>query len=79
MGHEDDDRHVGEAASHKIIQVHALIQEDVSDGHQWNVSVISPEERQSDQPTWVPIDKGWRRRKNIAQYLRTGTERGEWS
>ena len=30
--------------------------------------MISPEEPERDEPTWVPIDK--------AQYLRTGTERG---
>ena len=72
MGHEDDDRHDVESAPHRIFQDLVLIQNDVSDGHQWNVSVISPEEPQRDQPTWVPIDKGWRRRKNIAQYLRTG-------
>ena len=24
-------------------------------GRQWNVFVTSPDERQSDQPTWVPI------------------------
>ena len=31
-GHEDDDRHDVEAASHRTFQVHALNQEDVSDG-----------------------------------------------
>ena len=45
----------------RIMQDLVLIEEDVSDGHQWNVSVISPEEPQRDQPTWVPIDNGWRR------------------
>ena len=35
-----------------------LIQENVSDGNQWNVFVISPVEPQRDELTWVPIDKG---------------------
>ena len=61
MGHEDYDRHEKGSAPHRIFQDLALTEEDVSDGHQWNVSAISPEERQSDQPTWVPVDKGWRR------------------
>ena len=33
----------------------SLVQKDVSDGNQWNVHIISPEERQIDQP----IDEGW--------------------
>merc|ERR1719323_1670298 len=50
---------------HRIFQDLVLIQEDVSNGHQWNLFVISPEERQSDQPTWVPIDKSWWRAQEI--------------
>ena len=38
----------------RIFQHLVLVQEDVSDGHQWNTRVISPEERQGDQPTWPP-------------------------
>ena len=39
MGHEDDDRHEKESAPHTIFQDLVLIEEDVFDGHQWNVSV----------------------------------------
>ena len=61
MGHEDENRHDVESAPHRSFQDLVLFEEDVSDGRQWKVAVISPEERQSDQPTWVPIDNGWRR------------------
>ena len=36
-GHEPDERHDAEAASHGDVQVFALKQEDVSDGHHWNI------------------------------------------
>ena len=74
MGHEDDDRHDVESAPHRIFQDFVLFEEDVSDGRQWNVAVISPEEPQSDQPTWSQLTKVGGGRKNIAQYLRTGAE-----
>ena len=35
------------------------VHRDVSVGYQGDVYDVSPEELQSDQPTWVPIDKGW--------------------
>ena len=38
--------------------------------------MISPEESQRDEPTWVPIDKGWWRVQKYCLVLRTGTERG---
>ena len=59
VSHEDDDRHDVETAPDRIFQDLALVQKEVSDGHQGNVCFISPEELQSDQPTLVPIDKGW--------------------
>ena len=65
MGHEDVDRHDIETAPHRIFQHLVLIKEDVSDGHQWNSRVISPEERQGDQPTWPPIVMGWWRAQEI--------------
>ena len=36
-GHEDADSHDVEATSHRSSQVHALIRDDVSDGHYWNI------------------------------------------
>ena len=51
VNHEDDDRHDPETTPHRICQDLELIQEDVSDGHQWNTLRINPEERQNVQPT----------------------------
>ena len=63
MGHEDDDRHDMEPAPHNtgFFKTSSLFKKMSTDGDQWNVSVISLEEPQRDEPTWVPIDKGWRR------------------
>ena len=51
VNREDDDRHDLETTLNRIFQDLELIQEDVSDGHQWNTLLISPEERQNVQPT----------------------------
>ena len=78
MGHENDDRLDIKSAPHDTGFLKTLItlKKMSPTGDQWNVSVISPEEFQRDEPTWVPIDKGWRRAQKYCQYLRTGTERG---
>ena len=66
MRHEDEDGH--------DVETTPLVQKYVSDGHQWNVYIVSPEERQSDQPN----DEGWSREilkffaaKMVAQISRT--------
>ena len=77
MGDEDDDRHEKESAPHTgFFKNLVLIQENVFDGNQWNVFVISPEEPQRDELTWCQLIRVDGERKNIDQYLRTGTERG---
>eukprot|EP00450_Noctiluca_scintillans_P024710 CAMPEP_0194524610 /NCGR_PEP_ID=MMETSP0253-20130528/59829_1 /TAXON_ID=2966 /ORGANISM="Noctiluca scintillans" /LENGTH=163 /DNA_ID=CAMNT_0039369255 /DNA_START=525 /DNA_END=1016 /DNA_ORIENTATION=- len=63
--HEDGDRHEVEAAPHGISQDLVLTQEDVSDGHHWNILFTGPGEHQSDQPTWLPIHEGWWRAQEI--------------
>ena len=75
MGHEDDDCHAIEPAPHNIgfCKTSSSFKKMSPTGTSGMFS-ISPEEPQRDEPTWVPIDDGGR--KNIAQYLRPGTERG---
>ena len=81
MDHEDDDRHDKEPAPHNtgFFKTSSSIQEDVTDGDQWIVSVISPEEPQRDEPTGVPINKGWRRAPNYCLVSANRTPHGKRS
>ena len=73
----DDDRHDVEAPPQKIFQDHELIREDVSAWHHLNTLFTGPEERQSDQPAWPPIDKGWWRAPEILLSICEGVHRHE--
>ena len=76
MGHDED--HDIESAAHNtgFFKTSSSSKKMTLDGDQWNVSVISQEELQSDEPTWCQLMKVGGGHKNIAQYLRTRTERG---
>ena len=44
---------------YRIFQDLVLIEENGTDGDQWNVFVISSEDLERDEPTWVLIVEGW--------------------
>ena len=46
-----------------------LIEENVTDGNQWNVFVIRPEDLERDELTWVVIVEGWRRAQKYQVFL----------
>ena len=44
---------------YRIFQDLVLTEENDTDGDQWNVFVISSEDLERDEPTWVVIVEGW--------------------